>query len=790
MKKLFLMVSAMFLLSITGAKAQNNIWSLPPNYVQWVGTVPTEVSLPQQTQGYAGQPAEYSHNAMQDANGDLLFFIVDGIIYDADGYYIDNLNGYLGFTSTTSVTEVVLIPDPVNCNRYYIVTTFQILDVGMWDTRVPYVFLLDMTLQGPYGLGALTLVNGLQPAISLTSLMPSYMTTPLPGIMAFKSDPYRGNYAMAASRLRTVDNDRLFFISDGVYIFKYKIDINGFTYDNVHDGFGDDYITLSAYSLRHLRSEMELYEMSNGNYKIAYPVIGNGLQIYTAEFDSNGVLILGTEHYILLPSSASGSNLPYIHGIEFSPNGEYLYFTHKTDTQYPVGLKVYNITGQYYESIPSPLVGVNNFENSFIELASDGKMYLASHDYLATIDDSDNPGSFIWDGMAKSLTNYNLSSPAVFYSHGKDTYLLPDQIDGMDYSTIWDVNVSVSASSTSICENDENGVTLTATGASTYYWLETGETTASIIVSPTSTTDYNVVGFNGDACFSEATISITVNPAPNFNLGGDIILCSEDPFPNLCPSVFNMGDSYLWTNGPVPVGTTSPCWQTTSTGNYCLEVTNAVGCSATECADVQYDPRVLYDYNFTTHVECSGTSSFFEVDLSFDDQLPAGLQSYFYIYDVSLPVPIFTYSSQNWMSPFVLPNNFLKTKSYVIKRRVYSTDGCVDVWVEKPVGCIAGKGERRSPQTQNENDVVSDNSSENSMTIFPNPTNGVFTLKFEEIEDKAEVVVYNSVGEIVLSKSINNENLIELNIEDQPKGVYFVKVVSENNVMVKQLIKS
>ena len=51
--------------------------------------------------------------------------------------------------------------------------------------------------------------------------------------------------------------------------------------------------------------------------------------------------------------------------------------------------------------------------------------------------------------------------------------------------------------------------TLTATGAESYLW-STGETTASITVSPTEDAVYSVVGTNGIDCTSEATVSVTV----------------------------------------------------------------------------------------------------------------------------------------------------------------------------------------------------------------------------------------------------------------------------------------
>ncbi|PKP43632.1 MAG: hypothetical protein CVT95_12005, partial [Bacteroidetes bacterium HGW-Bacteroidetes-12] len=79
-----------FLFSMIGLQAQNAILSLPPNYLD---VIPNVIQpLPTQPLGstnpatgypnYNGQPADYTHHAMQDQNGDLLFFIVDYMIYD------------------------------------------------------------------------------------------------------------------------------------------------------------------------------------------------------------------------------------------------------------------------------------------------------------------------------------------------------------------------------------------------------------------------------------------------------------------------------------------------------------------------------------------------------------------------------------------------------------------------------------------------------------------------------------------------------------------------------------
>ena len=52
---------------------------------------------------------------------------------------------------------------------------------------------------------------------------------------------------------------------------------------------------------------------------------------------------------------------------------------------------------------------------------------------------------------------------------------------------------------------------LTATGAERYEW-STGETTASITVSPTENTDYSVTGFVGDDCYDAESVTVIVEP--------------------------------------------------------------------------------------------------------------------------------------------------------------------------------------------------------------------------------------------------------------------------------------
>ena len=91
MKNLAVLIITIFTLSFINIYAQNSVWSVPPYYKDIAQIVPLPTVLPPGL-GYTGNPATNASNAMQDANGDLLFFIVDNMIYDKEGFLIGDLS--------------------------------------------------------------------------------------------------------------------------------------------------------------------------------------------------------------------------------------------------------------------------------------------------------------------------------------------------------------------------------------------------------------------------------------------------------------------------------------------------------------------------------------------------------------------------------------------------------------------------------------------------------------------------------------------------------------------------
>jgi parallel beta-helix repeat protein len=125
-----------------------------------------------------------------------------------------------------------------------------------------------------------------------------------------------------------------------------------------------------------------------------------------------------------------------------------------------------------------------------------------------------------------------------------------------------------------ICNADNT--TLTASGGSTYLW-STGETTASITVSPTTTTTYSVTVGDGAGNSDTDSVIVTVNTV-TANAGADVTITNGDSITLTASG----GDTYLWSTGETTASiTVSPNVTTTYTATVTIN-----GCSDADTVQV------------------------------------------------------------------------------------------------------------------------------------------------------------------------------------------------------------
>ena len=803
MKKIKLLIMIIISVIVKRSDAQNKLWSLPPKYMDQNNILH---DLPQTL--YSGQEALNTHAAIADKNGDLLFYIVDNILYTLGSNAAElDIAGTAGQTGEAigMGTEIVIVPFPDNCYKYYLfysVGESAIVSSG----RIPKYSILNLDpslgyhdLEGPYDVSSIP-YN--------------------PSEVDFNDEQYKCTYITVGVTKANVNNERFLFYQLASKVVIYKINNTGVSY-------------VSAFNMLYRkdwtgsRAEMEIVELAN-SYRLAYsyrvtlndninPIEAYALIDYVDINKYTGLPILSTGNTIFYPEDNNEpiTNRVYIHGLEFSPDGSFLYITHDKTTLSPSSIDVYEINSSNPPTaVPNiPSLEAEDFENSQIEF-KDNKMHFVCNDRIATFDITTNQ----WNNAAVTFSTYGFSYyPVQSLQNSFKTFQLIDQIDGMDYNTIGDINVSVSANpSLSICEGES--VTLTASGADTYEWEDSSNPgtilyTGNPFITPalTSNVTYTVHGYK-NGCDGQTSVSIVVNQNPEITSLEDVILCDGDNFPVVLNAGYGHGYSYSWTfngnpiSGITFVGTfNGPNATVNVEGEYCaVKTKTSTGCASEEvCATVEYDPRLDYSPEFgLQQYYCNESNPTFNVEATFP-LIPSGLSYAWYVCEVddasgSNPTNCANNPSYWWTGgtsqDFDPEYTFYKDQYYKIKRAVWSSDGCVS-WTEYSIifhctvsgGRIVFSGFTHSDDDKLLNKIHDSNNME--MILQPNPTTGIVTLSIENTVGNELIQVIDYTGKVVLSEQMRDRKQI-IDINHLSNGIYFVRVVSGNNVKVEKLIKN
>ena len=84
---------------------------------------------------------------------------------------------------------------------------------------------------------------------------------------------------------------------------------------------------------------------------------------------------------------------------------------------------------------------------------------------------------------------------------------------------------------------------------------------------------------------------------------------------------------------------------------------------------------------------------------------------------------------------------------------------------------------------------LEENSLNNNTSLYPNPNNGKFTLDYEGTEALTNLTVLNITGKIIQTLNIESYNANHsIDLAHLAKGVYFIKIQTNNAVATKRLI--
>jgi len=84
-------------------------------------------------------------------------------------------------------------------------------------------------------------------------------------------------------------------------------------------------------------------------------------------------------------------------------------------------------------------------------------------------------------------------------------------------------------------------------------------------------------------------------------------------------------------------------------------------------------------------------------------------------------------------------------------------------------------------------EVYSENGFEN-LTTYPNPTDGIFSINLSELSSPT-VNVFNSLGSLIYKGNGNGNSIFTFDLGQHEAGIYFIKVLSDNNLYSARVIK-
>jgi len=75
-----------------------------------------------------------------------------------------------------------------------------------------------------------------------------------------------------------------------------------------------------------------------------------------------------------------------------------------------------------------------------------------------------------------------------------------------------------------------------------------------------------------------------------------------------------------------------------------------------------------------------------------------------------------------------------------------------------------------------------------AFNIYPNPSNGDFSIELGEDFYNANINLYDNFGKLIMTKSIINSNLIGLDLNSLPNGIYIINVRTQFKSTTKRII--
>jgi hypothetical protein len=236
--------------------------------------------------------------------------------------------------------------------------------------------------------------------------------------------------------------------------------------------------------------------------------------------------------------------------------------------------------------------------------------------------------------------------------------------------------------------------------------------------------------------------TVTSNPSPTVSItGGTTTVCAGTPV----SLTANGASTYTW-NTAATTSSIAPSPSVNTT--YTVTGSSAGGCTATAVQAVSVNPSPAVNAVSSTSLLCVGQTA---------SLTASGATTY--TWNTAATTTVIAVSPTVTTSYTVTGTNALGcTATYVINQAVSVCSG-----------------------------LNSNQSTTSSLVVYPNPTNGAFTIEMANGFTKT-ISVIDVTGRVVVETSSNNDS-INLNIGNLANGIYYINLRSNNTTQVLKVVK-
>ena len=471
----------------------------------------------------------------------------------------------------------------------------------------------------------------------------------------------------------------------------------------------------------------------------------------------------------------------------------------------PLGASVYTVVGTNASGcVNSQTVAVTTNSLPIVSITPSSATVCSQSPVTFT---ASGANTYLWNNV-----NITTASATLFPSTSTTYTVIGTSAQGCSSSATVAVTalslpaVAVNPSFTTVCEFSTH--TYTANGAVTYTWNSNNAITGSVVsLSTPSTSAYNVVGTGTNGCTNNAQVIVIASALPTISIvASSLTVCSLQPV-QLDASGAN---SYTWSNGALTSSTVvNPLTSTV----YSVTGQNTVtGCSSTQTTEVVANPLPTLTISPASPTVCintpvtlnaSGASSYLwsnnsgfsnititpSVNVSYTvtgtDGLGCTNSTVVFVAVVPYPVISITPPSATVCTgetaTFVASgaNNYTwSAVGFVLSPTLTvtpATSGVYNVTGANLNNCKTSATATVVVDicTGIENKILADH----GVKLYPNPTTGMFTARFD-FEGEKTILIVNSIGQLIL-ETVTSEMSHDFDLSGFAKGIYFVKVNSK-----------